>query len=113
MGCCSTDFPPLIKYDLSVFVEENYPAFNREINQLASQFQKQQQELYWVQSCHLIEAFMIITSPTYFDKEIKIKYESDLPLSIELSYMSMLQEQLRVYLPRASTPSAGSAPRYR
>ncbi|EOB3343341.1 hypothetical protein [Enterococcus sp. C74] len=41
---------------------------------------------------------MIITSPTYFDKEIKIKYESDLPLSIELSYMSMLQEQLRVYL---------------
>ena len=87
-----------IKYDLSVFVEENYPAFNREINQLASQFQKQQQELYWVQSCHLIEAFMIITSPTYFDKEIKIKYESDLPLSIELSYMSMLQEQLRVYL---------------
>lgn len=87
-----------IKLEFTTFIETNYPAFNQKVTQLSEQFKKQHQNLYWVHSWNLIESFMIITSPTYFDKEIKIKFESDLPLSIELNYMKLLQEQLRMYI---------------
>ena len=49
-------------------------------------------------SWNLAEAFMLIISPTYFNKEIKIKFESDLPIGLELAYMEILQEQLSMYL---------------
>lgn len=88
----------IIKHDISTFIEKNYPAFNREIIRLSQRFKKNNQRLDWVHPCNLAEAFMIVASPTYFDKEIKIKFESDFPLSIELTYMEMLQEQLRIYL---------------
>ncbi len=88
----------ILKHDISAFIETNYPAFNREINQLTHYFKKQHQTLDWVHPWNLAEAFMIIAAPTYFDQEIKIKFESDFPLSIELTYMDMLQEQLRMYL---------------
>ncbi|AUB52139.1 hypothetical protein [Enterococcus mundtii] len=45
-----------------------------------------------------IEAFLVIAPPTFFDKEIKVKLESDYPLSIELLYVKVLQDQLRLYL---------------
>lgn len=88
----------IIKHDISTFIEKNYPTFNREINRLSQHFKNQSQTLAWVHPWNLAEAFMIVASPTYFDKEIKIKFESDFPLSIELTYMEMLQEQLRIYL---------------
>ncbi|MFS0961016.1 hypothetical protein ACOYYM_14105 [Enterococcus durans] len=88
----------IIKHDISTFIEKNYPTFNREINRLSQHFKNQSKTLAWVHPWNLAEAFMIVASPTYFDKEIKIKFESDFPLSIELTYMEMLQEQLRIYL---------------
>ena len=99
-GMCGILFPQFstIKQDFTSIVETRYPTFNREIAKLTEQIKNQYQNLDWVSPWHLIEAFMIVSSPTYFDKEIKIKFESDLPLSIELNYMSSLQEQLRMYI---------------
>ncbi|MDY4307828.1 hypothetical protein SNF32_13525 [Enterococcus mundtii] len=33
----------------------------------------------WIQLSTLIEAFLVIAPPTFFDKEIKVKLESDYP----------------------------------
>ena len=87
----------IIKHDISTFIEKNYPAFNREIIRLSQRFKKNNQRLDWVHPCNLAEAFMIVASPTYFDKEIKIKFESDFPLSIEsVSYTHLTLPTKRI-----------------
>ena len=45
-----------------------------------------------------IEVFLVIAPPIFFDKEIKVKLESDYPLTIELLYVKILQNHLRFYL---------------
>ena len=43
---------------------------HREINRLSQHFKNQSKTLAWVHPWNLAEAFMIVASPTYFDKEI-------------------------------------------
>ncbi|MBS6010963.1 MAG: helix-turn-helix domain-containing protein [Enterococcus faecium] len=88
----------IVKHEITSFIEMSYPAFHREINRLTEQFKNESEELDWLHSWNLAEAFMLIISPTYFNKEIKIKFESDLPIGLELAYMEILQEQLSMYL---------------
>ena len=45
-----------------------------------------------------IEVFLVIAPPIFFDKEIKVKLESDYPLTLELLYVKILQNHLRFYL---------------
>ncbi len=88
----------IVKHEITSFIEMSYPAFHREINRLTEQLKNESEELDWLHSWNLAEAFMLIISPTYFNKEIKIKFESDLPIGLELAYMEILQEQLSMYL---------------
>ncbi len=60
--------------------------------------QMQKTHFPWIQLSTLIEAFLVIAPPTFFDKEIKVKLESDYPLSIELLYVKVLQNHLGLYL---------------
>ncbi|WP_165003283.1 MULTISPECIES: helix-turn-helix domain-containing protein [unclassified Enterococcus] len=88
----------IIKHDITTFIETNYPAFYLEINRLSEKFKMDSPVLNWLHPWNLAEAFMIITSPASFNQEIKIKFETDFPIGLELAYMEMLQEQLRMYL---------------
>lgn len=60
--------------------------------------QMQKTHFPWIQLCMFIEAFLVIAPPTFFDKEIKVKLESEYPLCIELLHVKVLQDQLRLYL---------------
>ncbi|MDA9462383.1 hypothetical protein B835_2328 [Enterococcus mundtii 3F] len=84
------------KREVTDFIERNYPYFYQNMVDLTQQMQKN--KFPWLQLSTLIEAFLVIAPPTFFDKEIKVKLESDYPLSIELLYVKVLQEQLRLYL---------------
>lgn len=84
------------KREVTDFIEKNYPYFYQNMVGWTQQMQKT--HFPWIQLSTLIEAFLVIAPPTFFDKEIKVKLESDYPLSIELLYVKVLQDQLRLYL---------------
>ncbi|MGG5312274.1 MULTISPECIES: helix-turn-helix domain-containing protein [unclassified Enterococcus] len=86
------------KKEVTTSVQQNYPLFYDKVSQMLSELKSEKPSLQWVQLWNLFEALFIVIPPTFFDKEIKILLETDLPLSIELMYINALQEQLKLYL---------------
>lgn len=79
-------------------IEEKHPKLLEEMTRVCTEFKDQDQALYWLQPWILTEAFLIIAPPTYFDKQVNIKFESDLPHSLELATMKKINDSLRPYI---------------
>lgn len=79
-------------------IEEKHPELLGEMSRVCTEFKHQEEALYWLRPWILTEAFLIIAPPTYFDKQLNVKFESDLPHSLELAAMKKINDSLRPYI---------------